>query len=206
MRSINGLAGIGAVANAVRNHSQKQALAGSRAGLYVLVFNFKKRRRTGKPLTLFLTALARGSGAMAQDSASLTARLALGSLAVGIAVLALKGVAAYLTGSIALYSDALESVVNVVTAIVALVAVRLAARPADAALPYGYGKAEYFSAVIIGVFIAVAALLIFTEAWRGFVNPEPFRADPVGIGVSVLATEINGVGAFVLLRAGRRDL
>jgi cation diffusion facilitator family transporter len=142
---------------------------------------------------------------MAQDSASLTARLALGSLAVGIAVLALKGVAAYLTGSIALYSDALESVVNVVTAIVALVAVRLAARPADAALPYGYGKAEYFSAVIIGVFIAVAALLIFDQAWLGFVNPHPFRADPLGLGISVAATLLNGVWAFFLIRLGTRE-
>lgn len=142
---------------------------------------------------------------MAQDSGSLTARLALGSLAVGIAVLALKGVAAYLTGSIALYSDALESVVNVVTAIVALVAVRLAARPADAALPYGYGKAEYFSAVIIGVFIAVAALLIFDQAWLGFTNPHPFRADPLGLGISVAATLLNGIWAFFLIRLGTRE-
>ena len=70
------------------------------------------------------------------------ARIAAGSLAIGIAVLALKALAAWLTGSIALYSDALESVVNVVTALVALIAVRLAARPADASLPYGYGKAN----------------------------------------------------------------
>ena len=69
---------------------------------------------------------------MEKESTSLTARIALGSLAVGVAVLALKVLAAWLTGSIALYSDALESVVNVVTAVVALVAVRLAARPADA--------------------------------------------------------------------------
>ena len=146
-----------------------------------------------------------GAGHMARDSISTTARLALISLAIGIAVLVLKVVAARLTGSIALYSDALESVVNVVTAIVALIAVRLAARPADAALPYGYGKAEYFSAVVIGVFIAVAALLIFSEAWRGFTDPQPFRADPVGIGVSVGATVLNGIWAFVLLRLGTRE-
>ena len=80
---------------------------------------------------------------VANDStSSIVARVALGSLAIGLTVLALKATAAWLTGSIALYSDALESVVNVVTAIVALVAVRLAARPADAALPHGYGKAE----------------------------------------------------------------
>ena len=144
---------------------------------------------------------------MASDStsASTLARYALISLGLGLLVLALKAAAAWLTGSIALYSDALESVVNVVTAIVALVAVQLAARPADAALPYGYGKAEYFSAVIIGVFIAVAALLIFSEAWRGFADPHPFKPDPVGLGVSVLATVLNGIWAFVLIRLGDRE-
>lgn len=133
------------------------------------------------------------------------ARIAAGSLAIGIAVLALKAVAAWLTGSIALYSDALESVVNVVTALVALVAVRLAARPADASLPYGYGKAEYFSAVIIGVFIAVAALLIFAEAWRGFISPRAFSADPLGLGVSVGASALNALWAWYLIGTGRRE-
>jgi cation diffusion facilitator family transporter len=131
--------------------------------------------------------------------------VALGSLAIGLAVLALKIAAAWLTGSIALYSDALESVVNVVTAIVALVAVRLAARPADAALPYGYGKAEYFSAVIIGVFIALAAILIFAKAWDGFRAPQPFTADPVGLGISMGATALNAIWAWTLMRIGRRE-
>ena len=129
----------------------------------------------------------------------------MGSLAIGLAVLALKGIAAYLTGSIALYSDALESVVNVVTAIVALVAVRLASRPADAALPYGYGKAEYFSAVIIGVFIALAAILIFTKAWDGFVAPRPFKPDAVGLGVSAAATVRHALGAWKWIRTGARE-
>lgn len=143
---------------------------------------------------------------MANDSASsIVARVAMGSLVIGIAVLALKAAAAWLTGSIALYSDALESVVNVVTAIVALIAVRLAARPADATLPYGYGKAEYFSAVVIGVFIAVAALLIFTKAWEGFVAPAAFKADPLGLGVSVAATALNALWAWYLIRTGARE-
>lgn len=151
-------------------------------------------------------ALGEGAGSMASDStSSLVARVAWGSLAIGLAVLALKGVAAWLTGSIALYSDALESVVNVVTAIVALVAVRLAARPADASLPYGYGKAEYFSAVIIGVFIAVAALLIFTKAWQGFVAPVAFVADPIGLAVSAVATVLNALWAWYLIRMGSRE-
>ena len=97
--------------------------------------------------------------------ADFSSRIALGSIAIGLLVLALKGYAAYVTGSVALFSDALESIVKLVTAILALVAVRLAARPADATLPYGYYKAEYFSAVSIGVFIAVAALVVFYRAY-----------------------------------------
>ena len=131
--------------------------------------------------------------------------IAYGSLAVGLLVLALKGFAAYATGSIALYSDALESVVNVVTAIVALVAIRFAARPADANLQYGYYKAEYFSAVIIGIFIAVAALVIFARAYEGFMSPVAFTADPAGIAVSILASAINAGWAWALLRYGRRE-
>lgn len=131
-------------------------------------------------------------------------RVAYGSLAVGAAVLALKGYAAWATGSIALFSDALESVVNVVTAVVALVAVRLAARPADATLPYGYHKAEYFSAVVIGIFIAVAALVIFNEAWQGFFAPRLFEADPLGLTVSLVATLLNGVWAWYLIRSGKK--
>lgn len=142
---------------------------------------------------------------MAHDTASATARLALISLAVGVAVLALKAAAAWLTGSVALYSDALETVVNVLTAIVALVAIRFAARPADAALPYGYGKAEYFSAVIIGIFIALAALFIFFQAWQAFAAPRPVRPDPVGIGISIAATIVNAAWAGVLVRIGTRE-
>lgn len=142
---------------------------------------------------------------MTSRAANTVVNIAYGSLAVGVLVLALKAFAAWATGSIALYSDALESVVNVVTAIVALVAVRLSARPADATLPYGYYKAEYFSAVIIGIFIAVAAILIFREAYFGFVSPRGFRLDAVGIGVSVAATAVNAGWAYWLIRLGRRE-
>jgi cation diffusion facilitator family transporter len=138
-------------------------------------------------------------------SNNLTTRIALGSLVIAIAVLALKSFAAYATGSIALFSDALESVVNVITAIVALVAVRLVAKPADKNLPYGYHKAEYFSAVIIGVFIGIAAIVILQEAWKGFFAPQPFDADPVGLAVSVLATLINVGWALTLIRIGKRE-
>jgi cation diffusion facilitator family transporter len=91
-------------------------------------------------------------------------KLAVGSLVVGVIVLGLKYLAFWLTGSVALYSDALESIVNVVTAVVALVSVRIASKPADANHPFGHHKVEYFSAVIEGVMIVVAALLIVREA------------------------------------------
>mgnify|MGYP001062528565 CR=1 FL=1 len=138
-------------------------------------------------------------------TSSMATRLAYGSLAVAIGVLALKGFAAYATGSVALFSDALESIVNLATAIVALVAVRLAAKPADSALPYGYHKAEYFSAVIIGVFIAVAALVIFYRAYEEFVGPDGFTPDPLGLTVSAIATVVNAGWAWMLLRAGQRE-
>lgn len=141
---------------------------------------------------------------MSPETVQKTTRIAGISLAIGVLVLALKGFAAQATGSIALLSDALESVVNVVTALVALIGVRLAARPADAALPYGYHKAEYFSAVIIGVFIALAATLIFIEAYRGFFSRREFVLDPLALGVSLLATLINGAWAYVLMRHARK--
>lgn len=133
-----------------------------------------------------------------------TLAIAAISLGVGLVVLGLKTLAWWLTGSVALYSDALESIVNVVTAIVALLAVRLAQRPADAALPYGYHKAEYFSAVIVGVMIIIAAILILREAVLGFINPQMPDAPVQGMAVSIVATAINVAWALVLIRHGRK--
>lgn len=130
-------------------------------------------------------------------------RIAAGSIAVGLLVLGLKFVAYWLTGSIALYSDALESIVNVVTAVVALLAVWTSSKPADADHPYGHGKVEYFSAVLVGVLIIVAALLIFNEAYHGYLNPQPFDAAPLGLLVNGLASAVNGVWCWVLIHRGR---
>jgi len=107
------------------------------------------------------------------------------SIAVGIVVLALKYIAYVLTGSVALLSDAIESVVNVATAVVALLAIRWSAMPADAEHPYGHHKAEYFSAVVEGVLIVVAALLILREAYFGFQSPKPLDAPWQGLAVGV---------------------
>lgn len=130
--------------------------------------------------------------------------LAIGSVLVGLIVLGLKYLAAELTGSVALLSDALESVVNVATAFAALIAVKLAARPANAAMPYGYHKAEYVSAVIEGVFILVAALLIFHQAWQGFLHPTPIDAPIEGLMINIGASALNGVWCYVLISRGRR--
>jgi cation diffusion facilitator family transporter len=132
-------------------------------------------------------------------------RLAIGSVLVGVAVLALKTLAYWMTGSIALYSDALESTVNVATAFAALFAVRYSARPADANHPYGHNKAEYFSAVLEGVMIVVAAIMIMREAYLGFLNPKVLDAPVSGVMVNGLATVINGFWCWVLIREGRRS-
>jgi cation diffusion facilitator family transporter len=137
-------------------------------------------------------------------AANKTLAIAMTSILIGVIVLGLKGLAWWLTGSIALYSDALESIVNVVTAIGALIAVRLAQRPADDTLPYGYHKAEYFSAVLVGVMIIVAAILILREAFFGFLAPELPEAPVEGLAVSGVATAINLVWAMVLMRQGRQ--
>ncbi len=125
------------------------------------------------------------------------------SIAVGLAVLALKYLAYHLTGSVALLSDAIESIVNVVTAIVALIAVRFAAQPADKEHPYGHHKAEYVSAVIEGVLIVIAALAILREAWGAWQSPRVLDAPWLGLAFNGVATVINGVWCTVLIRCGR---
>lgn len=132
------------------------------------------------------------------------ARLALGSAVIGLLVLGLKLLAYRLTGSVALYSDAIESVVNVAAPIVAYVAIKVSAKPADADHPFGHQKAEYFSAVIEGVLIAVAALLIFRQAWLGFTGARAIEADALGLGANFAASVVNGAWALVLLQSGRR--
>lgn len=135
---------------------------------------------------------------------SATEKIALGSILVGLVVLALKALAWWLTGSVALLSDALESTVNVATAVAALIAIRVAAKPADRGHPYGHHKAEFFSAVLEGVMIIVAALLILREAWHGFQNPRMLDAPVEGLLVNGLASLINGLWCWLLISRGRR--
>lgn len=132
-----------------------------------------------------------------------TIKLAIGSISIGFAVLGLKVFAYWITGSVALLSDALESTVNVATAFAALIAIHIAAKPADANHPYGHHKAEFFSAVLEGVMIIVAALLIFREAYHGFMRPVVLDAPVEGLLVNMAATVINGLWAWVLITRGR---
>jgi cation diffusion facilitator family transporter len=131
-------------------------------------------------------------------------RFALGTIAIGCLVLGLKGAAWWLTGSAALYSDALESTVNVAAGLIALFALHFAAIPADANHPYGHDKAEFFAAVIEGVLITVAALLIFEQAWTAWLNPRILEAPLQGIGLNAVATVLNAIWSAVLIAAGRR--
>lgn len=131
-------------------------------------------------------------------------RLALGSVLIGVLVLGLKFVAYRLTGSVALYSDALESIINVVAALAAVMAVSFSARPADANHPYGYAKAEYLSAVLEGVLIVIAALGILHAAWGGLQAPQSLQSPGLGMLVNAAASVINGAWAWVLGRQGKR--
>lgn len=131
-------------------------------------------------------------------------KLAIGSILIGVAVLGLKVFAWWMTGSVALLSDALESTVNLATAFAALIAIQVAARPADANHPFGHHKAEYFSAVLEGVMIIIAALFILREAYSGFLSPRVMDAPIEGLLINAAATAINGVWAFVLVRQGQR--
>ncbi len=131
-------------------------------------------------------------------------RLAAGSIGVGIVVLALKTAAWQATGSAALFSDAAETVVNVAASVVALAALRFAARPADANHPYGHAKAEFIAAVIEGVLIVLAALAILQHAWDSFLHPAPITTPLLGLALNAAGGAINLVWARVLLHQARR--
>ncbi len=131
------------------------------------------------------------------------ARYAWLSVAAALATMALKGVAAWLTGSVGLLSDALESFVNLGAALLALWMLRVAVVPPDEKHPFGYSKAEYFSAVVEGGLIVVAALAIVATAVPRLIEPRPIEAFGLGIVVSLGATAINLGVALVLLRASK---
>lgn len=130
-------------------------------------------------------------------------RAAYLSLAVGCAVFGLKWTAYAFTGSVALLSDALESIVNIVAALAAVWAIRISRRPADENHPYGHSKAEYFSAVLEGVLIVLAAFTIVREAWPRLFAPTPPQTVGMGLLISMLASGLNLTLAAFLIRSGR---
>ena len=134
-----------------------------------------------------------------------TQQIASFSIVLGVGVLALKAGAWWLTNSAALFSDALESTVNVAASVIALVALRFAERPADANHTYGHQKAEFFAAVVEGVLIIVAALAIVQHAWQTWRDPTPLAIPWQGLALNGLATVLNAIWGTVLLRAGRQN-
>jgi len=125
------------------------------------------------------------------------------SIAAAVATILLKGIAWWLTGSVGLLSDALESFVNLAGALMALAMLSLAATPADDRHAYGHGKAEYFSSAFEGFLILLAAFSIGYTAIDRFMHPQAIEAVGVGLAVSVVASLINLFAARELLKAGR---
>jgi cation diffusion facilitator family transporter len=126
------------------------------------------------------------------------------SIAVAVATIALKAGAWWLTGSVSLLSDALESLVNLAGAMFALAMVTLAAQPADPGHPYGHHKAEYFSSGFEGVLIFVAALAIIWAAVDRLLHPQPLQQLGVGLALSIISTVMNGALAWAMLRKSRQ--
>lgn len=131
-------------------------------------------------------------------------RFAWLSILAAITTIGLKVTAFLLTGSVGLLSDALESGVNLVAAVVALAVLTVAAQPPDAEHTYGHAKAEYFSSGVEGTLILVAAVTIAISAINRLVYPQPLEAVGVGLAISIIAAGLNFVVARILLRAGRQ--
>jgi len=126
------------------------------------------------------------------------------SVAAALVTMALKGTAAWLTGSLGLLSDALESFVNLGAALIAVVSLKVAAREPDEEHHYGYTKAEYFSAAVEGALVVLAALAIVAVAVPRLIEPRPIARFDIGIVISLVAAAVNLGTALVLLRAGKR--
>lgn len=126
------------------------------------------------------------------------------SIAVALLTIALKTGAYFLTGSVSLLSDAMESVVNLVAAIIALIALTLAAKPASSRYTFGRSKAEYFSAAIEGAMIFGAAALIIFAAIQRLLNPQPVESLGIGLVISTFAALLNGAVGYYLIRVGKK--
>jgi len=126
------------------------------------------------------------------------------SIAVAVLTIALKTLAWWITDSVGLLSDAMESLVNLASAIFALMMVVIASRPADADHPYGHHKAEYFSSAFEGLLIMVAALGIIWAAVERILHPQALDQLGWGLSLSVLSSAINAALAWAMLQSGRK--
>lgn len=130
-------------------------------------------------------------------------RLLMASVVVAIVTIVLKTLAWYVTDSVGLLSDAMESLVNLASAIFGLVMVTIATRPADEDHPYGHHKAEYFSSGFEGVLIIAAALGIIWAAGHRIFDPQPIEQLGWGLALSIGSSALNGLLAWVMFRAAR---
>ncbi len=126
------------------------------------------------------------------------------STAAAVLTIGLKTAAYFLTGSVGLLSDALESLVNLAGGLMAVVMLTVAAQPADERHPYGHSKAEYFSSVVEGALILLAAASIGVAAIHRLMFPKPLEQIGIGLGISILASLVNLGVAIILLRASKR--
>ncbi|WP_455481670.1 cation diffusion facilitator family transporter [Bartonella sp. B35(2025)] len=129
--------------------------------------------------------------------------LTLCSILVACIVFALKYWAYYITGSVALYSDALESIVNILAAVVAWWAVKVSMKPADQDHPFGHHKVEYFSAILEGILIIVAAIMILREAWMALSTVKLVQKPGIWLIIHLVASAINYVWGWVLIKQGK---
>ena len=146
----------------------------------------------------------RAAAPAAAPHASAAVRASRVSLAVGAALLLVKGAAWWRTGSVALLADALESIVNVAAAAAATLAVSVARRPPDERHPFGHTKVEYLSAVLEGTLVLVAAAGIVQQSWQRLMRPEAPRALATGLALAGAAAAANAGLALYLRRAGRQ--
>lgn len=167
----------------------------------------KARSRSDRVLIEFnmmMTKSACGTHNAAMRSPSLK-RYAWLSIGAAFSTILLKGIAWWMTGSVGLLSDALESVVNLAGAVMALAMITIAEQPADDHHAYGHGKAEYFSAGFEGLLILLAAVGIGVAAVERLLHPMPLEHVGLGLGVSAVASIINFFTARLLLAAGRKN-
>ncbi len=142
----------------------------------------------------------------AQDNhakADKATRIAGVSIAVAIVVMGIKYVAYMVSGSVALYSDAAESIVNVMTAMAALLAIHIGSKPADKNHPFGHHKAEFFAAIFEGAMIIVAAIMIMSKAYSALKQGVVLESPGLGIVINAGATVINAAWASLLINRGK---